>query len=227
LPDGHPVSSRACMRACTFLPGRVLAREMATARAPLPHRHTRACGRLSVPSFSPETSPLDTTAPATAYRSPATTSSAAPVRGGPPRRHTTQTRALVDAHDADHRVPSLAHDVQNPHTARRDATWSHHGSAGGGGCRQGPEAGVALMRCASGHATGAVTGDMHRASARGDARPLGRRDATAPRAAGALAGLLCPEPLSARRSLPCCGGHRGVSPPRVHAPRLWSRRSSL
>ena len=70
-------------------------------------------------------------------------------------------------------------------------------------------------------------GDMHRASAKCDARSLGRRDATAPRAAGALAGLLCPEPMSARRSLPCCGGHRGVSPPRVHAPRLWSRRSSL
>ena len=70
-------------------------------------------------------------------------------------------------------------------------------------------------------------GDMHRASAKGDARPLGRRDATAPRAAGALAGLLCPESMSASRSLPCCGGQRGVSPPRVHAPRLWSRRSSL
>jgi hypothetical protein len=211
------------MRARMCLPGRALAREMTAAPGPLPHRHTRACGRLSVTSFSLETSPLDTTAPATAYRSPATTSSAAPVRGGTPRRRMTQTSALVDAHDTDPRVPSLAPDVQGPHTARRDATWSPHGSAGGGGCRQGPEADVALMRCASGHATGAVTGDMHRASARGDARPLGRRDATAPRAAGALAGLLCPEPLSARRSLPCCGGQRDVSPPRVPAPRLWSR----
>jgi hypothetical protein len=166
--------------------------------------------------------------PATAHRSPDTALSAAPVRGGTPRRCTTQTRALVDAHDDDRRVPSLAHDVQDPHTARLDATWSRHGSEGRGGRRRGLEAGVALdavrLWARHGRCNG---GNMHRASARCDARPLGRRDATAPRAAGALAGLLCPEPMAARRSLPCCGGQRGVSPPRLHAPRLWSRRSFL
>jgi hypothetical protein len=165
--------------------------------------------------------------PATAHRSPDTASFAAPGRGGTPRRRTAQTRALVDAHDDDLRVPSLAHDAQDPHTARRDATWSRHGSEGGGGRRQGPEAGVVLdavrLWARHGRCNG---GDMHCASARRDARPLGRRDATAPRAAGALAGLLCPEPLQTRRSLPCFGGPRGVSPPRVHAPRLWSRLAS-
>jgi hypothetical protein len=59
-----------------------------------------------------------------------------------------------------------------------------------------------------------------------DARPIGRPGVTAPRTAGALACLLCSEPMHKRRSLPCSRGHGGVSLQPLPASPLWSPRSS-